>query len=102
MTLPFTVNDRWLTPQLIQNHSGGDSVALGVVSPANTHLTSLGSVTASTSEFSKSNIITTTINNKSYVGRRGAAKKEMRCEELTDQMQNGMCHHTKYGHLRSV
>ena len=21
----------------------------------------------------------------------------MRCEELSDQMQNGMCHHTKYG-----
>ena len=21
----------------------------------------------------------------------------MQCEELSDQMQNGMCHHTKYG-----
>ena len=78
----------------MQNHYGGDSVALVVSLPP----TSLSSVPSSTSVFSKSNITTTT-NYKSWVGRRGAAKKEMRCEELSDQMQNGMCHHTKYGYL---
>ena len=53
----------------------------------------MSSVPSSTSAFSKSNITTTTNNNKICVGRRGAAKKEMQCEELSDQMQNGMCHH---------
>ena len=61
------------------------------------HVSIVPSVPSSTSAFSKYNITTTTTN-MSWVGRT-AAKKEMRCEELSDQMQNGMCHHTKYGHL---
>ena len=47
----------------------------------------MSSVPSSTSAFNKPNITTTTNNNKSWVGRR-AAKKEMQCEELSDQMQN--------------
>ena len=62
--------------------------------PPSLPATSLSSVPSSTSAFSKSNITTTTNSNMSWVGRR-AAKKEMQCEELTDQMQNGMYHHTK-------
>ena len=50
----------------MQNHSGGDCVALRIVSLPPT---SLSSVPSSTSAFSKSNI-TTTNNNKSWVGRR--------------------------------